>query len=208
MTTFRAIRFVLWGLVGVAIIGFAAVLYLRDRSPGSLSSTPGASTLGTVTIGGPFALTDQAGRTVTEADLKGHPSLIFFGYTFCPDVCPTALADASAWLKDLGPDADRVKVYFVTVDPERDTVAQMASYLTAFDPRITGLTGTREAVAGMLSAYHVVYRKVQQDAGPYLMDHSTAFYVLDSEGSWTGVIRQDDTPEEAIAKVRQAIAEA
>ena len=103
-------------------------------------------------IGGPFQLTDQAGQTVTEKDLKGRPTLIFFGFTHCPDVCPTALFEISEVLKAMGEAADRVNAYFVSVDPERDTVAAMKDYLSSFDPRLKGLTGDPQAVAKMLSA--------------------------------------------------------
>lgn len=92
-------------------------------------------------IGGPFQLTDQSGRTVTDKDLKGKPTLIFFGFTHCPDVCPTSLFEMSEVLKAMGKDADRVNAYFVSVDPERDTAAAMKDYLSSFDPHLKGLTG-------------------------------------------------------------------
>src|SRR6202045_2931464 len=104
-------------------------------------------------IGGPFALTDQAGQIVTEKDMQGRPTLIFFGFTHCPDVCPTSLFEISEVLKAMGKDADRVNAYFVSVDPERDTAAAMKDYLSSFDPHLKGLTGEPEAVAKVLSAY-------------------------------------------------------
>ncbi len=202
MTALRAIRLGLWALVAVAAAG-AGFLFLQR--PGGTGFGNGVIAEATA-LGGPFRLTAQDGREVTEADLKGHPSLMFFGYTFCPDVCPTALGDATTWLRQLGPDADRLKVYFVSVDPERDTREKMAEYLTAFDPRIVGLTGSPEAVEQIVKGYGVFVRRVPQpDGQPYLVDHSASFYILGQDGLFSGAIRADDTPEEAFAKVRRAL---
>src|SRR4051795_8871436 len=111
-------------------------------------------------IGGPFRLTDQAGQTVTEKNLQGKPTLIFFGFTHCPDVCPTSLFEISEVLRALGKDADRVNAYFISVDPERDTKDAMKDYLSSFDPHLKGLTGDPEQIAKVLSAYRVYARKV------------------------------------------------
>src|SRR6202041_923048 len=111
-------------------------------------------------IGGPFQLTHQSGQTVTEKSLQGRPSLIFFGFTHCPDVCPTSLFEISEVLHAMGGDADRVNAYFVSVDPERDTVAAMKEYLSSFDPHLKGLTGDPEVIAKVLSEYRVYSRKV------------------------------------------------
>src|ERR1700723_1271581 len=106
-------------------------------------------------IGGPFQLTDQAGQTVTEKSMQGRPSLIFFGFTHCPDVCPTSLFEISEVLRAMGKDADRVNAYFISVDPERDTVAAMKDYLSSFDPHLKGLTGDAQAVAKVIADYRV-----------------------------------------------------
>ena len=111
-------------------------------------------------IGGPFQLTDQSGQTVTDKDLKGKPTLIFFGFTHCPDVCPTSLFEMSEVLRAMGKDADRVNTYFVSVDPERDTQAAMKDYLSSFDPHLKGLTGDPASIAKVLSAYRVYAKKV------------------------------------------------
>ena len=121
MTTLRAIRLAVWVAVVVLVAAMVWIFVLQQRG-----SVPGITA---ASIGGPFTLTDQTGKTVTEADLQGHPSALFFGYTYCPDVCPTTLADMTLWLQDLGADADKLKVYFITVDPERDTQTVMADYL-------------------------------------------------------------------------------
>jgi len=127
-------------------IGLMGVLFLVG---GFRTNTQGSS------IGGPFQLTDQTGATVTEKSLKGKPTLMFFGYTHCPDVCPTSLFEISEVLRAMGPDADRVNAYFVTVDPERDTQSVMKDYLQSFDPHLKGLSGSPEAVAKMIKAYRV-----------------------------------------------------
>src|SRR3974390_3760185 len=111
-------------------------------------------------IGGPFQLTDQSGQTVTDKSMQGHPTLIFFGFTHCPDVCPTSLFEISEVLKALGKDADRVNAYFISVDPERDTKEAMKDYLSSFDPHLIGLTGDPEAISRVLSAYRVYSKKV------------------------------------------------
>jgi protein SCO1/2 len=111
-------------------------------------------------IGGPFQLTDQTGQTVTEKAMQGHPTLIFFGFTHCPDVCPTTLFEISEVLRVMGKDADRVNAYYISVDPERDTSAAMKDYLSSFDPHLRGLTGNADAVAKVLSEYRVYARKV------------------------------------------------
>ena len=111
-------------------------------------------------IGGPFSLTDHNGRTVTEQDLKGRPFLVFFGYTNCPDFCPTTMFEISEVLKKLGPDGDRTRALFITVDPERDTPAALKDYVSSFDPRIIALTGEPAAIAAVAKAYRAYYKRV------------------------------------------------
>src|SRR5436189_3272296 len=130
-------------------------------------------------IGGPFQLTDQAGQVVTENNLKGRPTLIFFGFTHCPDVCPTSLFEISEVLRALGKDADKVNAYFVSVDPERDTAAAMKDYLSSFDPHLKGLTGNPEAVAKVLSAYRVYSKKGPLKDGDYTMYHTALITLID-----------------------------
>jgi protein SCO1 len=197
MTGLRVVRFALWGAVTIlaAAILWLTVLNRPDDGGGIVAAS----------IGGPFTLVDQHGNTVTEAALKGQPSAMFFGYTFCPDVCPTTLADMTIWLDDLGAAGDRLKVWFVTVDPERDTQAAMAEYLEAFDPRIVGLTGERAAVDEMLAAFRVYSRKTGEDADYYLMDHTASVYLLDAEGRFTGTIDYQENPETALAKLKRLV---
>jgi cytochrome oxidase Cu insertion factor (SCO1/SenC/PrrC family) len=135
-------------------------------------------------IGGSFALTDQDGRTVTSDSLKGKPTLIYFGFTYCPDVCPTSLLLMETALEKLGPDAaKKVNLVFITIDPERDTPKLMKGYVENFGPTFIGLTGTPQQIADAARAYRVYYQKVPgKDGGPYLMDHSSIVYLLDRNG--------------------------
>jgi len=154
-------------------------------------------------IGGPFQLTDQAGRTVTESNMKGRPTLIFFGYTHCPDVCPTSLFEMSEVLRAMGKDADRVNAYFISVDPERDTTAAIKDYLSSFDPHLEGLTGSPDEVAKVISAYRVFARKVPMKDGDYTMDHTALIYLMDRDGKFVSPFNLKRTPEQAAADLRR-----
>lgn len=156
-------------------------------------------------IGGPFALVDQNGRTVTDQDLKGRPTLMFFGFTHCPDVCPTALFEISQVMERLGPGAEKVNAVFVTVDPERDTPAVLKDYLSSFHPRMIGLTGEPAAIAAMLKAYRVYAKKVPQDGGDYTMDHSALVYLMDKEGRFVAPFNLKRSPEDAAADLKRHV---
>jgi len=154
-------------------------------------------------VGGPFKLTDQDGRTVTETDVKGKPVLVFFGYTHCPDVCPTTLFDMSEVFRKLGPDADRAAGLFITVDPERDTPEAMKSYLSSFDPHLRGLTGDEAAIESAAKAYRVYFRKVPGADGNYTMDHTGLVYLMDKQGNFVAPFNLKRRPEEAAADLRK-----
>ena len=153
-------------------------------------------------IGGPFQLTDQTGQTVTDKSMQGRPSLIFFGFTHCPDVCPTTLFEISEVLKAMGKDADRVNAYYISVDPERDTQAAMKEYLSSFDPRLKGLTGNAEEIAKVLSEYRVYAKKVPLKDGDYTMDHTALVYLMDRDGHFVSPFNLKRTPEEAAADLK------
>ena len=154
-------------------------------------------------IGGPFQLTDQSGATVTEKNLLGKPSIIFFGFTHCPDVCPTALFEMSEILRAMGKDADGVNAYFISVDPERDNKEAMKDYLSSFDPHLKGLTGDPESVAKVLSAYRVYARKVPLKDGDYTMDHTALTYLMDRDGKFVAPFNLNRKPEEAAADLKK-----
>jgi protein SCO1/2 len=154
-------------------------------------------------IGGPFQLVDQSGAAVTEKNLQGKPSLVFFGFTHCPDVCPTALFEMSEILRAMGKDADRVNAYFISVDPERDNSAAMKDYLSSFDPHLKGLTGDPEAVAKVLSVYRVYAKKVPLKDGDYTMDHTALTYLMDRDGKFVAPFNLNRKPEEAAADLKK-----
>src|SRR5437762_13874865 len=154
-------------------------------------------------IGGPFQLTDQAGQTGTEKNLQGRPTLVFFGFTHCPDVCPTSLFEISEVLRVMGKDADRVNAYFVSVDPERDNNGAMKDYLSSFDPHLKGLTGDPEAVAKVLSSYRVYAKKVPLKDGDYTMDHTALTYLMDRDGKFVAPFNLNRKPEEAAADLER-----
>ncbi|WP_257167201.1 SCO family protein [Bradyrhizobium sp. SRS-191] len=154
-------------------------------------------------IGGPFQLTDQSGAVVTEKSLEGRPSLIFFGFTHCPDVCPTSLFEISEVLRAMGTDADRVNAYFVSVDPERDNPATMKDYLSSFDPHLKGLTGDPEVLAKVLTEYRVYAKKVPLKDGDYTMDHTALVYLMDRNGRFVAPFNLKRTPEEAASDLKK-----
>jgi protein SCO1/2 len=153
-------------------------------------------------IGGPFQLTDQSGQAVTDKSLQGRPTLIFFGYTHCPDVCPTSLFELSEVLRAMGEDADRVNAYFISVDPERDTQAAMKDYLSSFDPHLKGLTGSPDAVAKAIADYRVYAKKVPLKDGDYTMDHTALVYLMDRDGKFVAPFNLKRKPEEAAADLK------
>ena len=188
-------------LGGLLIMGAGAFLVL------SLHETPrgAAGTLLASAIGGPFRLVDQNGKTVTDADLKGKWSLVYFGYTHCPDACPTALNDIAIALDELGPQRNAVRPVFVTVDPERDTPAVLKSYVTAFDAPILALSGTPEEIAQAAKGYRVYYAKHPEAGGDYSMDHSSVIYVMDPQGRFTASFTQENSPEEIAERLKKLL---
>lgn len=159
---------------------------------------------GKVPIGGPFRLTSHEGKPFTEQDLKGRPFVVFFGFTHCPEVCPTTLYDLTQDLAALGQDAERLQAAFITVDPARDTPELMKTYLASFDPRIVGLTGAEEEIAAAARAYKIYYRKVPTDDG-YTMDHSATLFLMDSKGEFYGTSNFQEPEETRRSKLRQLI---
>jgi protein SCO1 len=155
------------------------------------------------TVGGPFKLVDQDGRTVTDQDMKGKPFLVFFGFTHCPDVCPTALFDISEVFRKLGPDAGRAGALFITVDPERDTPEAMKNYLSSFDPHLRGLTGDDAAIDGVVKGYRAYYKKVPNPDGSYTMDHTALVYLMDKEGRFVAPFNLKRRPEDSAADLRR-----
>jgi protein SCO1/2 len=166
---------------------------------GDLRAQRGVQTISTgeqVTIGGPFRLTDQDDMVRTEKDFAGKYMLVFFGYTYCPDVCPTTLAVMADALEKIGPLADRVKPIFITVDPKRDTPEKIKSYLTSFGPRFVGLTGSTGDIAAVAKEYRVYYREhPPENGGEYTVDHSGVVYLMDPNGRFVANYSLETSPD-------------
>ena len=154
-------------------------------------------------VGGPFTLTDQDGKQITDADLKGKPFLVFFGYTHCPDVCPTTLFDISEVMRALGPDADRTEALFISVDADRDTPAVLKDYLSSFDPHVRGATGNRGELDKVEKGYRVYAKKVPTGPGDYTMDHTALVYLMDKQGRFVAPFNLKLTPADAAADLRK-----
>jgi protein SCO1/2 len=169
-----------------------------------LTFSPGGRTTGsgTASVGGPFTLTTQDGKPLSDTDLRGSPFLVFFGFTHCPDVCPTKLFEISEALRAAGESdkAKNLKALFVTVDPERDTPEVMKSYLSSFDPRIIGLTGDRAAIDATIKAYRAYAKKTPLKDGDYTMDHTALVYLMGKDGSFVGAFNIEQAPAQAAAE--------
>jgi len=177
-------------LAGLAAFAGAALLVLAP-----------APRQATAAVGGPFALVDQDGRAVTDRDFLGKPFLVLFGYTHCPDVCPTKLFEISEVLGRTGDRGRDLRALFITVDPERDTPEVLKSYLGSFDGRIVGLTGDRAAVDAAVKAYRAYARKAPLKDGDYAMDHTALVYLMDRDGRFVGAFDVDRPPEQAAAEL-------
>jgi protein SCO1/2 len=181
-------------LMAVLLLGAGAFLWLS----GSGGNNP-------IGIGGPFALQDGNGKSITDKDFRGKYMLVYFGYTFCPDVCPTTLNAVADAMEKLGPVAARVQPLFITVDPARDTPAVVKQYAAAFGPRIVGLTGTVEEIAKVAREYRVYYAEHRTGPGTndYSMDHSSVLYLMDPNGAFLAPVRADESGDEIAAKLRK-----
>jgi protein SCO1/2 len=184
------------GAFVAGLVLFTAVIFIvtgRSPAPVAMSSA----------IGGPFKLVDQNSKPITEQDLKGQPFLVFFGFTHCPDVCPTTLFEVSEIFRALGSDAKNMRALFVTVDPERDTPAVLKDYLASFDPRVIGVTGDVAAITSVEKAYRVYAKKVPLDGGNYTMDHTALVYLMDKDGRFVAPFNMKRRPEEAAADLKR-----
>ena len=196
--------------VYTALAAFAAALVITAIAVVTLSRPAGIGGVissGEALIGGPFTMTDQDGAPVTEKSLLGKPSILFFGFTYCPEVCPTTLYDMSVMLKAMGAEAERINAVFVSVDPERDTPQAMRDYLQAFDPHIRGFSGTPEETRTIAKAYRVYYKKVPLEDGDYTVDHTALVYLFDADGKFVAPLNLKQEPEKAAAPIRALLGE-
>jgi len=182
-------------LCGLVLV-FGAIIHISGRSPSAIGPAIAA-------VGGPFHLEDQNGKPVSDEDMKGRPFLVFFGFTHCPEICPTTLFEMSEVIRQLGNDADRIGALFITVDPERDTPAALKDYLASFDPHLRGLTGDPAAVNAAIKAYRVYAKKIPLEGGDYTMDHTAVVYLMDKDGRFVAPFNLNRTPEAAAAELRR-----
>ncbi|WP_417307403.1 SCO family protein [Devosia sp.] len=187
----RQFRMILWALVAVAAVGATALfVFAPPRGPGA---------------GAAFSVVDQSGAPLDQSMLTGHPSLMFFGYTHCPDVCPTTMADLSLWFEDLGADADDLKAYFVSVDPERDTPEVLGDYVGWLNGRVTGVTGDPDEIEKLVKAWGVFHEKVGE-GDDYLVNHTASVFLVNPDGSFEGTIAYGENRDVAVNKIRKLLA--
>ena len=185
-------RYILVGILALMAIGVGWLTFDWYRS--HMSGGP---------YGAPFTLVDQKGETITEHAFRGHPSAVFFGFTHCPEVCPTTLFELDGWLKQLGDEAANVDAYFVSIDPQRDTPDVMDAYVSNVSDRIVGITGDPEKVAAMAKSFGIFVRKVELEGDDYTMDHTASIILLDSGGGFAGTIAYGENPDNAKAKLKR-----
>lgn len=196
----RNLRIALWGLV-VLVAGILAWATFGGQDQNS-------PRLASAAYGGPFTAMLVDGETekqISRADIMGRPHIMFFGFTHCPDVCPTTLYEASQWLAGLGTDGDDLDVYFVTVDPERDDAQTLRDYLRAFDPRIKAITGTEEQIAELVSGWNVYAKKAPLEDGDYNVDHTASTFLMRRDGTLQGTIAYQEQMDTALVKLKRLI---
>lgn len=192
----KTIRIVLWAAVVVmaGILGW--LTYEMTQSKQQAASGP---------FGVPFALVAQDGKEITEKAFTGKPTALFFGFTHCPEVCPTTLFELNGWLEKVDPDGTKLQAYFITVDPERDTPEILGQYVSNVSKRITGISGPADKVMEMVKGFRVYAKKVPVDAakpdGDYTMDHTASVFLLDANGKFSGTIAYEENPETAVKKL-------
>lgn len=202
MSWLKRIRIAAWAAVAIAagvLLSFTGIMPGAERSALVVKSkTPILPA-----IGGSFELTTHRGEKLTDKDLAGKPYLVFFGFTHCPDVCPTTLFELTELLKDLGPAADKITPLFITVDPERDTQELLASYLTSFDSRILALRGTDEQTRNVAKAFAAYYKKVPMEKGAYTMNHTAGVYLMGVDGKLMSIIDSHEPRKTRLEKLRR-----
>ena len=194
-------------------LGCLAAVLLWPAPPGAAEDLPSAARLmddlmwSRGPVGGPFALTDHTGKLRTDGEFRGKLMVVYFGYTYCPDVCPTDLLAISQALEALGPAGDAVQPIFISVDPERDTVAHLADYVAAFHPRLIGLTGAPEDIRKVALSYKAYYAKVAVGAGQdYVIDHTGVIYLMGRDGEYLGFVPPQTPPQRLTDIIRAQLA--
>jgi cytochrome oxidase Cu insertion factor (SCO1/SenC/PrrC family) len=201
-----AAKSIVIGIAGAALGLAAAIALLPDLRERLLPSV-GQQVTGKALIGGAFTLTDNTGKHVTDQDFHGKYTLVFFGFTSCPDICPAGLQLIAGALQKLGTKAQLITPIFISVDPQRDTPEKLAAYVKNFDPRLVGLTGTPEEIAAVAKAYKVYYAKVPSKERPdnYTMDHTSIIYVMDPKGEFVTHFTPSTSVDDMAAKLDKIV---
>ncbi len=197
----RAMRTAIWATAGIVLVAVAVLFAVQRGEDGKAQRLQAKSR-----IGAPFELIDQDGEPITEKAMAGRPAMVFFGFTHCPDVCPTTLLEIATWLGELGAEGETIQPFFITIDPERDTPAIMKAYVENFSDRVTGITGNPDKIADLAEAWHVYHKKVLLDGGGYTMDHTASVFLVDSEGNFRGTIAFGENSGAALAKLKRLAA--
>lgn len=192
----RWVRYGLWAAIAALTI-FLVLTYVSGRQ---------ASTQKSVELGTPFNLIDQNGAPITEAAFKGHPTALFFGFTHCPEVCPTTLFEMAGLLNTLGDEGKDLRVFFISVDPERDTPEVMKGYTAAFTDRVTGITGKPEEIEKLVKSWRIYAKKVPTEDGDYTMDHTASIMLLDRDARLKSTIDYKEDADVALKKLKLLIA--
>ncbi|MCY0095986.1 SCO family protein [Hoeflea ulvae] len=196
----KAIRIALWALIAAFAVVLGWLTYEWQMTENEIAAKP---------YGVPFELVDQSGAPITEAAFQGRPSALFFGFTHCPEVCPTTLYELDGWLKQVDPDGDRINAYFITVDPERDTPELLGNYVAGVTDRVTGISGPPEKIAEVVKGFNIYAKKVPIDAadpeGDYTMDHTASVFLLDAQGRFKSTIAWGENPETAVSKLENLL---
>ena len=196
----KTFRLILWILVAAMALALGWLTYEWQRTETELSAKP---------YGVPFELVDQTGSPITEAAFRGRPTALFFGFTHCPEICPTTLFELDGWLRQVDPEGDRIGAYFVTVDPERDTPELLNAYISGVSDRITGITGPADKVNAAVKGFNIYAKKVPVDSadpeGEYTMDHTASVFLLDAEGRFKSTIAWGENPENAVTKLENLL---
>ena len=193
--TLNRLRLVLWLLVGAAALAATGLYAYTTMTRSAQSAALGQ---------GDYQLVAATGEPFTRDSLRGKPSMVFFGFTHCPEVCPTSLAEMASWYEALGEEAENLQAFFITVDPERDTADIVADYV-GWTGRVTGVTGTPEEVAKATSSWAVYAEKVPLEGGDYTMDHTASVFLVNAQGEFEGTIAYRESSDTALAKLRRLL---
>lgn len=194
----KRLRLALWALVGLVAAGLVVFLWKEaEPEPSGVTQMPMAA------IGGPFTLTASSGKPFSSAELNGKPAAVFFGFTHCPDVCPTTIARLTKLRRELGKGDDALSIVFISVDPERDTPAEVDTYMKLYDSPVIGLTGTPAQIEQVKKQFGIYSRKVEQPGGGYSVDHTATVILLDRNGQFSSTLSPEEGNQVALDKLKR-----